>query len=93
MATVLALSRCVSTSCLRRREAGILYNAQSPDEEALCKAARECGFELRSRVGSTVTVRIGGKDTPYEILAVQEFTNSRARMSVVVRLPNGNTTH
>jgi magnesium-transporting ATPase (P-type) len=48
----------------------IAYNAQSPDEEALTKAARQVNFQVMSRVSRTLTVKVLGRVVAFEILAV-----------------------
>eukprot|EP00027_Filamoeba_sp_ATCC50430_P017093 CAMPEP_0168565858 /NCGR_PEP_ID=MMETSP0413-20121227/14088_1 /TAXON_ID=136452 /ORGANISM="Filamoeba nolandi, Strain NC-AS-23-1" /LENGTH=1122 /DNA_ID=CAMNT_0008597795 /DNA_START=123 /DNA_END=3488 /DNA_ORIENTATION=+ len=63
----------------------VIYQASSPDEAALVKAAKYFGFNFHKRTPKTVTVQIGGKDFEYKILNVLEFTNVRKRMSVIVR--------
>eukprot|EP00300_Choanocystis_sp_HF-7_P032774 c4394_g1_i1.p1 GENE.c4394_g1_i1~~c4394_g1_i1.p1 ORF type:complete len:800 (+),score=178.30 c4394_g1_i1:818-3217(+) len=68
----------------------VKYHAESPDEAALVKAAREAGVELLSRSFNVTTLRLpDGSTADYEVLAVNNFTASRARMSVLVKRPNG----
>lgn len=77
-------------------EEGIEYTSASPDEVALVAAARDLGYIMSNRQNQTVTIRTfpdGLDDDPvddlYEILDVIEFTSGRKRMSVVVKMPNG----
>eukprot|EP00927_Polykrikos_kofoidii_P019921 TRINITY_DN1934_c0_g2_i1.p1 TRINITY_DN1934_c0_g2~~TRINITY_DN1934_c0_g2_i1.p1 ORF type:complete len:1724 (-),score=346.37 TRINITY_DN1934_c0_g2_i1:58-5175(-) len=59
----------------------------SPDEEALVGAAKEHGWVFLERKANTVTVQVEGRGMMlrYDLLAVNEFTSSRKRMSVLVR--------
>lgn len=64
----------------------IIYEAESPDEAALVKAASLYGYKLLSRSPDTVTLYIPGEGKiTYEVLHVLPFDSSRKRMSVVVR--------
>jgi phospholipid-transporting ATPase len=67
----------------------IVYQADSPDEEALLKCAQANGFELCSRRSDTVTVREEAGERDYKVLAVLEFTADRKRMSVVYERADG----
>ncbi|XP_067662836.1 probable phospholipid-transporting ATPase IA [Haliotis asinina] len=67
----------------------ITYQASSPDEAALVKAARKFGFVFTTRTPQTVSIEVFGKVETYEILNVLEFTSERKRMSVVVKRPDG----
>ncbi|THU78043.1 phospholipid-translocating ATPase [Dendrothele bispora CBS 962.96] len=85
---VLALCHTVLTST--NSETGELeYKAQSPDEEALVRAAADVGYVFRGREREFLSVetpsRHLGKSEKYELLNVLEFTSARRRMSVVVR--------
>jgi magnesium-transporting ATPase (P-type) len=46
------------------------------------------GFVLTSRGGDEVTLSILGRNCNFEILAVNEFTSERRRMSIIARLPD-----
>jgi len=72
------------------------FQAASPDELALIRAAQELGFIVIDRSAQSITLRTqpGGPDSPeitetYEILDVIEFSSKRKRMSIVVRFPDG----
>ena len=67
----------------------LIYQAQSPDEAALCSAARSNNFTFVSRRTSSVTVNEMGIDRDYQLLNLMEFTSDRARMSIIVRTPEG----
>ena len=72
------------------------YQAASPDELALVRAAQELGYIVTERQFDTITIKTfphgaGGEPLVeiYEILDVIEFSSRRKRMSVIIRLPNG----
>uniref|UniRef100_A0A8C6PYJ7 Phospholipid-transporting ATPase n=1 Tax=Nothobranchius furzeri TaxID=105023 RepID=A0A8C6PYJ7_NOTFU len=67
----------------------IIYQASSPDEGALVKAAKGLGFVFTARTPHSVIIEARGKEMSYELLNVLEFSSNRKRMSVVVRTPNG----
>lgn len=67
----------------------IHYQAASPDESALVRAAKDLGFVFTTRTPEYIIVNALGKEEKYEILNVLEFTSSRKRMSVIVRTPCG----
>lgn len=64
-----------------------MYQAQSPDEEALVGAARDFGFVFKSRSPETITIGVLGdngeeQEEIYELLCILDFNNVRKRMSV-----------
>lgn len=64
----------------------VIYEAESPDEAALVKAAQLYGYKLLSRSPERVTLYIPGEgEVTYELLHVLPFDSSRKRMSIVVR--------
>lgn len=64
----------------------VIYEAESPDEAALVKAAHLYGYKLLSRSPEKVTLYIPGEgEVTYELLHVLPFDSSRKRMSIVVR--------
>ena len=64
----------------------VIYEAESPDEAALVKAASLYGYKLLSRSPDKVTLYIPGEgEVTYEVLHVLPFDSSRKRMSIVVR--------
>ncbi|KNC50339.1 P-type ATPase [Thecamonas trahens ATCC 50062] len=68
---------------------GIRYQAASPDEAALVKAAAQFfDYRLVSRSGSNLTVLARGEKRKYKVLNVLEFDSDRKRMSVIVRMPD-----
>lgn len=65
---------------------GINYEAESPDEAALVKAASLYGYKLLSRSPDKVSLYVPGEgEVTYEVLHVLPFDSSRKRMSIVVR--------
>ncbi|TGZ68511.1 hypothetical protein CRM22_004223 [Opisthorchis felineus] len=88
--TVLALCHTVVPDAhLEDPELPLTYQASSPDEAALVKAARSLGFVFATRTPSGVSIRVDGEELHYEVLQVLEFTSFRKRMGVVVRDPSG----
>ncbi|OXB83803.1 UNVERIFIED_CONTAM: hypothetical protein H355_003015 [Colinus virginianus] len=77
----------------------IIYQAASPDEGALVRAARHLRFVFTGRTPDSVIIESVstsenhysplGHEERYELLNVLEFTSSRKRMSVIVRTPTG----
>ncbi|KAM9244875.1 phospholipid-transporting ATPase IK [Dugong dugon] len=67
----------------------LLYQAASPDEEALVTAARNFGYVFLSRTQDTITVAELGQERVYKVLAMMDFNSVRKRMSVLVRNPEG----
>ncbi|KAL8411942.1 hypothetical protein RB596_001260 [Gaeumannomyces avenae] len=91
---LLALALC--HTCLPEvRDGEIDFQAASPDELALVRAAQELGFLVIQRSTQRITLQItAGPGLPpvehvYEILDVIEFSSKRKRMSIIVRGPDG----
>ncbi|KAG1664091.1 hypothetical protein FOA52_013275 [Chlamydomonas sp. UWO 241] len=70
-------------------DGSIVYQATSPDEEALVQGAAYLGYTLVSRTADRVEVRYEGATHMFEVLAVLDFNSDRKRMSVVCRCPDG----
>mmetsp|Transcript_6325 Transcript_6325/g.8296 ORF Transcript_6325/g.8296 Transcript_6325/m.8296 type:complete len:1313 (-) Transcript_6325:328-4266(-) len=86
---VLCMAAC-HTVVLEKNEEGVIeLQAESPDEEALVKAAKELGMEFVERSPNSVTVLINGRKAIYEIMAVVPFNSTRKRMSVIFKTPQG----
>lgn len=89
---ILAMALC--HTCLPEvRDGQIDYQASSPDELALVKAAEELGYAVVQRSSQHITLRISSADGTsstrvYEILDVIEFSSKRKRMSVILRCPD-----
>ncbi|KAG7193154.1 uncharacterized protein KQ657_000908 [Scheffersomyces spartinae] len=74
----------------------IEYQATSPDELALVKAARDLGFIVYNRQSGKITLKTypegfdyEPKFEEYEVLDTIDFTSNRKRMSVIVQYPDG----
>nr|XP_046151791.1 phospholipid-transporting ATPase IA-like isoform X4 [Oncorhynchus gorbuscha] len=67
----------------------IVYQAASPDEGALVRAAANLGFVFSGRTPDSVIIQALGAEEKYELLHVLEFTSTRKRMSVIMRTPSG----
>ncbi|KAJ2956808.1 hypothetical protein NQZ79_g7400 [Umbelopsis isabellina] len=94
---LLALAICHTAvpekSAEEESDKDIIYQAASPDEAALVAAARDLGFTVIERTLRSVTLKLAGEDEPMvvEILNIIEFTSDRKRMSIVAKLPTGET--
>ena len=95
-AFILALALCHTV--VIEAETGA-FQSESPDEEALVKAASDLGWAFRSRSNDNIvleSVRGGTEEATlhpnlveYRLLATIPFDSTRKRMSVVVRGPDG----
>ncbi|XP_048353722.1 phospholipid-transporting ATPase IK-like [Sphaerodactylus townsendi] len=77
------------TVMVEEKENQLIYQAASPDEEALVTAARNLGYVFLSRTQDTITISELGKERTYKVLALLDFNSVRKRMSVLVRDPEG----
>ncbi|XP_029297358.1 probable phospholipid-transporting ATPase IA isoform X3 [Cottoperca gobio] len=77
------------TAVPERIDGNITYQAASPDEGALVRAAQTLGFVFSGRTPDSVIVEMPGTEERYELLHVLEFTSTRKRMSVIMRTPSG----
>lgn len=90
---LLGLALC--HTCLPEEKDGeIDFQAASPDELALVRAAQELGFLVIKRATQSITLRLfdghgGYTESTYQILDVIEFNSKRKRMSIVLRCPDG----
>lgn len=92
---VLSIALCHTCFPEKKRDGEIEYQAASPDEQALVRAAQDLGYVMIDRQNSTITVKSLPQsycDEPtfetYQILDVIEFSSNRKRMSVIVRMPD-----
>ncbi|NWI62084.1 AT8B3 ATPase, partial [Todus mexicanus] len=67
----------------------LVYQAASPDEEALVLAAKSLGYIFLARTQDTITISELGVKRTYKLLAMLDFNSDRKRMSVLVRDPQG----
>nr|XP_056723681.1 phospholipid-transporting ATPase IK [Euleptes europaea] len=77
------------TVMVEEKESQLIYQAASPDEEALVSAARNMGYVFLSRTQDTITISELGQERTYKVLALLDFNSVRKRMSVLVRDPEG----
>ncbi|KUI54532.1 hypothetical protein VP1G_01891 [Cytospora mali] len=92
MQYILAMALC--HTCLPElRDGEIEYQASSPDELALVRAAQELGYTVIQRSSQQITVKVCSGDSEtirvYQILDVIEFSSKRKRMSIILRCPDG----
>lgn len=89
------LSMALCHTCLPEVNDGkVDFQASSPDELALVRAAQDLGYLVIHRSSQTVTLTISTGDgherkEVYQILDVIEFSSKRKRMSIIVRYPDG----
>ncbi|PHH70937.1 hypothetical protein CDD80_5648 [Ophiocordyceps camponoti-rufipedis] len=89
------LAVAICHTCLPEIKHGrIEFQASSPDELALVRAAQELGFGVTQRTSQSITVQVPrpngqSEKMVFQILDVIEFSSARKRMSVVVRYPDG----
>ncbi|KAI4742762.1 phospholipid-translocating P-type ATPase [Aureobasidium sp. EXF-12298] len=97
-ARMLLLSMALCHTCLpeTQEDGKIDFQASSPDELALVRAAQELGYLAVNRESAILTIKTfpnGMNHEPvleqYQILDVIEFSSKRKRMSVTVRFPDG----
>ncbi|XP_014390505.1 PREDICTED: phospholipid-transporting ATPase IK [Myotis brandtii] len=77
------------TVMVEEKDNQLLYQAASPDEEALVTAARNYGYVFLARTQDSITVMELGEQRVYQVLALMDFNSIRKRMSVLVRNPEG----
>ncbi|KAH7372069.1 hypothetical protein BKA64DRAFT_610154 [Cadophora sp. MPI-SDFR-AT-0126] len=90
---LLAIALCHTALPETQEDGSVDYQAMSPDELALVRAARDLGFIVVDRPSQSITIvsRDGDKQTreTYEVLDVVEFSSKRKRMSIIIRFPDG----
>ena len=90
---ILSLALCHTAFPEHQGDDAITYQAASPDEQALVRAAQELGYVVTDRQNGIITVRTMNQDgepvfSEYQVLDVIEFSSARKRMSIVVRMPD-----
>ncbi|KAJ2530944.1 hypothetical protein IWW43_004047 [Coemansia sp. RSA 1935] len=65
----------------------LAYSAESPDEGALVRAAKNFGYTFLGRIKSTVFLDVRGEQVQYEVLDTIEFDSTRKRMTTILRRP------
>ena len=68
------------------------FRTESPDEEALVKAATLLGWSFIGRKPNEIIVNRRGEELSFKVLVSIPFTSSRKRMSVIIEMPNGKKT-
>ncbi|KAI3390506.1 hypothetical protein diail_9491 [Diaporthe ilicicola] len=94
---ILALAVCHTCLPEKDPQTGEItdFQASSPDELALVRAAQELGILVVERSPQSLTLEISHdvgqarRRETYEVLDVIEFSSKRKRMSIVVRRPDG----
>ena len=91
---ILGLAICHTALPETQKDGSTDFQASSPDEVALVRAAQDLGFLVANRSTQTITLtqsHLDGNETEhvYGILDVIEFTSKRKRMSIIVRCPDG----
>ncbi|KAF5968451.1 ATPase [Fusarium bulbicola] len=91
---ILAVALCHTCLPEYKENGALEFQAASPDELALVRAAQELGYLVINRTTQTITLRVTQPDgheeeLKYEVLDVIEFTSARKKMSIVVRFPDG----
>ncbi|KFY28727.1 hypothetical protein V493_02787 [Pseudogymnoascus sp. VKM F-4281 (FW-2241)] len=93
---LLSLALCHTCLPETQKDGSIDFQAASPDELALVRAAQDLGYMVIDRAAQTITLksRPNGSTGPetvevYTVLDVIEFTSKRKRMSIIVRFPDG----
>ncbi|UPL01140.1 hypothetical protein LCI18_012074 [Fusarium solani-melongenae] len=91
---ILAMALCHTCLPISTESGEIDFQASSPDELALVRAAQEMGYSVVNRSPESTTIHI--TDTlgnierlEFQILDVVEFSSKRKRMSIIVRCPDG----
>jgi phospholipid-translocating ATPase len=91
----LSLALCHTCIPEKDQDGNVTFQAASPDEAALVKAAQELGYLVVDRQSNNMTIRTfpSGLDSEpvyetYEILDVIEFSSARKRMSIIIRMPD-----
>ena len=92
---LLSISLCHTCIPERREDGAITYQAASPDEQALVRAAQELGYMVIDRQNASITLQtnpLGDEGELayeiYQILDVIGFSSNRKRMSIIVRMPD-----
>ncbi|KAL7992917.1 hypothetical protein Chor_017173 [Crotalus horridus] len=71
------------TVMVEEKESELVYQAASPDEEALVTAARNLGYVFLSRTQDSITISELGIQRTYKVLALLDFNSVRKRMSIL----------
>lgn len=92
---ILGMALCHVCLPETNKETGsVEFQASSPDELALVRAAQELGYTMIQRNSNVIKLDVtnaSGKQEQqvYEILDVIDFSSKRKRMSIILRCPDG----
>ena len=91
---LLAIALCHTALPEVQKNGDLDYQAMSPDELALVRAAKDLGVIVVDRPNQSITIMSRDKDDiekreTYEVLDIVEFSSKRKRMSIVIRFPSG----
>ncbi|KAK6858056.1 hypothetical protein PG995_005755 [Apiospora arundinis] len=91
---ILCIALCHTCLPERTEDGQIDFQAASPDELALVRAAQDLGLLLIDRPTGSIVLQSTAPDgqqitDTYQVLDVIEFSSQRKRMSIVVRMPDG----
>ncbi|KAK8859877.1 phospholipid-transporting ATPase DNF3 [Apiospora arundinis] len=91
---ILCIALCHTCLPERTEDGQIDFQAASPDELALVRAAQDLGLLLIDRPTGSIVLQSSAPDgqqitDTYQVLDVIEFSSQRKRMSIVVRMPDG----
>lgn len=94
MKFIMGIAICHTALPETQNDGTLDFQASSPDELALVRAAQDMGFMVVNRSTQTITLTVSetaeqATEQVYEILDVIEFTSKRKRMSIIVRCPDG----
>lgn len=92
---LLCIALCHTCLPEYRDDGSINFQAASPDELALVEAAQDLGFLLIDRPSQSIKLQtrdIDGSEhvETYQVLDVIEFSSKRKRMTIIIRMPDGN---
>ncbi|CAG9988816.1 unnamed protein product [Clonostachys byssicola] len=91
---LLAIALCHTCLPVSGESGETEFQASSPDELALVRAAQEMGFSVVERSSQSITIHIidslrNIERLEFQILDTIEFSSKRKRMSIILRCPNG----
>uniref|UniRef100_A0A6M2EWL0 Phospholipid-transporting ATPase n=1 Tax=Populus davidiana TaxID=266767 RepID=A0A6M2EWL0_9ROSI len=66
----------------------MVYQGESPDEQALAYAAAAYGFMLIERTSGHIIIDIHGERQRFSVFGLHEFDSDRKRMSVILGFPD-----
>ncbi|CAG9325909.1 unnamed protein product [Blepharisma stoltei] len=78
------LSTCHTVIPDKGKQGELIYQAASPDEEALVIAAHALGYSFTKSKPGYIAVRVNDETFEYKVVGVNEFNSTRKRMSVVL---------